>query len=182
MWGTLVDRDGIICAVVFTGATRHDQWPGDLGAKVNTANAFSLPALSLATANLFTAVQPGGSLFGLQESNQANDPMVGGRIGGINVFGGGLALYDAARQLVGAPGHALQRAVDQAARHGRRAPHVNQGERGRVENEGMTDDPFYTPGRVSPTRQARPGELLWTVRTDYVTWTFELRFHGENYG
>ena len=24
-----------------------------------------------------------------------NDPMVGGRIGGVNVFGGGLALYNA---------------------------------------------------------------------------------------
>ena len=78
--------------------------------KANTANAFSLPGLALSTANLYTAVQPGGSLFGLQESNpvdtgvayggnpanigQANDPMVGERIGGVNVFGGGLALYN----------------------------------------------------------------------------------------
>ena len=30
--------------------------------------------------------------------------MVGGRIGGVNVFGGGLALYNAQRQLVGALG------------------------------------------------------------------------------
>jgi hypothetical protein len=72
--------------------------------KANTANAFSLPQLALSTANLYTAVQPGGSLFGLQESNpvntdvayggnpanygRPNDPMVGGRIGGVNVFGG----------------------------------------------------------------------------------------------
>jgi hypothetical protein len=35
---------------------------------------------------------------------QANDPMVGGRIGGVNVFGGGLALYNAKGQLLGAVG------------------------------------------------------------------------------
>jgi uncharacterized protein GlcG (DUF336 family) len=88
--------------------------------KANTANAFSLPGLALSTANLFTATQPGGSLFGLQASNpvdtsvayrgdpsnngQGNDPMVGGRIGGVNVFGGGLALYNASGKLVGAVG------------------------------------------------------------------------------
>jgi hypothetical protein len=88
--------------------------------KANTANAFSLPALALSTANLYSATQPGGSLFGLQESNpvstkvayggdpaqngQADDPMVGGRIGGVNVFGGGLALYNAKNQLIGGLG------------------------------------------------------------------------------
>jgi uncharacterized protein GlcG (DUF336 family) len=88
--------------------------------KANTANAFSLPGLALSTANLYSAVQPGGSLFGLQESNpvnvdvayggnpansgRANDPMVGGRIGGINVFGGGLALYNAEGRLLGGIG------------------------------------------------------------------------------
>ena len=34
----------------------------------------------------------------------AKDPMVGGRIGGVNVFGGGLALYNAQGVLVGAIG------------------------------------------------------------------------------
>jgi uncharacterized protein GlcG (DUF336 family) len=123
MWGTVVNRDGIVCAVAFTGGNRGDQWPGSRvisAQKANTANAFSLPDLSLSTANLYTAVQPGGSLFGLQESNpvntevayrgnpatygQHNDPMVSGRIGGVNVFGGGLALYNASRQLIGAVG------------------------------------------------------------------------------
>jgi uncharacterized protein GlcG (DUF336 family) len=123
MWGTVVNRDGVVCAVVFTGNHRGDQWPGSRvisAQKANTANAFSLPALALSTANLFTATQPGGSLFGLQASNpidtdvayrgnpahngQANDPMVGGRIGGVNVFGGGLALYNASGKIVGAIG------------------------------------------------------------------------------
>ena len=123
MWGTIVDRDGVVCAVAFTGGNRGDQWPGSRvisAQKASTANAFSLPGLSLSTANLYTATQPGGSLFGLQESNpvatdvaysgnpdrygQHNDPMVGGRIGGVNVFGGGLGLYDAGGNIVGGLG------------------------------------------------------------------------------
>jgi uncharacterized protein GlcG (DUF336 family) len=123
MWGTVVNRDGIVCAVAFTGSNRGAQWPGSRvisAQKANTANAFSLPQLALSTANLFSAVQPGGSLFGLQASNPVNtrvayrgesgdygssdDPMVGGKIGGVNVFGGGLALYNAQRELVGAVG------------------------------------------------------------------------------
>jgi len=123
MWGTVVNRDGIVCAVAFTGSARGDQWPGSRvisAQKANTANAFSLPALALSTADLYSATQPGGSLFGLQASNpvstkvayggdptqngQADDPMVGGRIGGVNVFGGGLALYNAQGQLIGGLG------------------------------------------------------------------------------
>jgi uncharacterized protein GlcG (DUF336 family) len=123
MWGTVVNRDGFVCGVAFTGTDRGDQWPGSRvisAQKANTANSFSLPGLVLSTANLYSAVQPGGSLFGLQHSNpvdtgvayrgdperygQANDPMDGGRIGGVNVFGGGLALYDASHTLIGAVG------------------------------------------------------------------------------
>jgi uncharacterized protein GlcG (DUF336 family) len=123
MWGTVVNRDGVVCAVAFTGDDRGSQWPGSRvisAQKANTANAFSLPGLALSTANLYAAVQPGGSLFGLQHSNPvetlvayrgnarnfglSNDPMVGFRIGGVNVFGGGLALYDKNQQLIGAVG------------------------------------------------------------------------------
>lgn len=112
MWATIVDRDGVVCAVAFSGSDRGAQWPGSRvisAQKANTANAFSLDGLALSTANLYSAVQPGGSLYGLQHSNpvntdvayggntrnygRGNDPMVGGRIGGVNVFGGGLGLY-----------------------------------------------------------------------------------------
>jgi uncharacterized protein GlcG (DUF336 family) len=88
--------------------------------KAYTANAFSLPGLALSTANLYYAVQPGGSLYGLQASNPvdpalaylgpasnfgtAADPMVGYRVGGVNVFGGGLALYNKSGELIGAIG------------------------------------------------------------------------------
>lgn len=135
MWATIVDRDGIVCAVAFTGVNRGAQWPGSRvisAQKANTANAFSLDltsssggagqtsGLALSTANLYSAVQPGGSLYGLQASNPvdtgvaykgpsanygtANDPMVGSKIGGVNVFGGGLALYDANKHIIGAVG------------------------------------------------------------------------------
>jgi uncharacterized protein GlcG (DUF336 family) len=133
MWATLVDRDGIVCAVAFSGPDRGAQWPGSRvisAQKANTANAFSLQGptgstvfangLALSTANLYSAVQPGGSLFGLQESNPVDhdtayggnpaaygtpgDYMVGRRIGGVNVFGGGLGLYNPARKIVGGVG------------------------------------------------------------------------------
>lgn len=122
MWGTVVDRNGIVCAVTHTGQKAGDQWPGSRlisAQKANTANAFSLPGLSLSTANLYTATQPGGPLFGLQESNPINqeafkgdvddigtakDPLVGIKIGGVNVFGGGLALYNAKGEIVGGLG------------------------------------------------------------------------------
>ena len=135
MWATIVDRDGIVCAVAFSGVNRGAQWPGSRvisAQKANTANAFSLDStsnsggsgqasgLALSTANLYSAVQPGGSLYGLQASNPvdpsvaykgpsanygtSNDAMVGGKIGGVNVFGGGLALYATGKAIVGAVG------------------------------------------------------------------------------
>ncbi len=80
MWATVVNRDGQVCAVTFSGGDRGAQWPGSRvisAQKANTANAFSLaagdgglvPGLALSTANLWAATQPGGSLFGLQFSN-----------------------------------------------------------------------------------------------------------------
>jgi uncharacterized protein GlcG (DUF336 family) len=123
MWATVVDRSGVVVAVAYTGAKEGDQWPGSRvisAQKANTANAFSLPTLALSTANLYAATQPGGSLFGLQEANPINedaayggeaasygtpqDYMVGKRIGGTNVFGGGFSLYDASGNIVGGVG------------------------------------------------------------------------------
>lgn len=123
MWATILDRNGRVVDVVFSGQHRGDQWPGSRvisAQKANTANAFSLEGLALSTANLFAPVQPGGSLFGLQESNPVNphvayggkpgdfgttkDHMIGRRIGGINVFGGGLALYSSDGKLLGGLG------------------------------------------------------------------------------
>lgn len=123
MWGAVVNRDGVVCAIASSGDDRGDQWPGSraiAAQKANTANSFSLPGFALSTANLHEATQNGGSLFGLQESNPvdvtvayggnsskygtAQDPMVGGKTGGVNVFGGGLALYGSDGSLFGAIG------------------------------------------------------------------------------
>jgi uncharacterized protein GlcG (DUF336 family) len=122
MWATIIARTGVVCTVARSGGL-GEEWPGSRvisAQKANTANAFSLPGLALSTANLYTAVQPGGSLFGLQESNPVNpavayagdpnqygtasDALIGQKPGGVNVFGGGLALYNSAGTLVGAIG------------------------------------------------------------------------------
>lgn len=132
MWATAVNRDGVVCAVTFSGDDRGSQWPGSRvisAQKANTANSFSLDGLALSTANLYSAVQPGGSLFGLQFSNPVDpsvaygadgspksegqaakfygtrkDPLVGDIPGGVNVFGGGLALYNKYGKVIGAVG------------------------------------------------------------------------------
>lgn len=123
MWATVVNRDGEVCAVAFSGPDRGAQWPGSRvisAQKANTANAFGLDGLALSTANLYSAVQPGGSLYGLQHSNPvdtsvayggnsalngtAADFMVGRKIGGVNVFGGGLGLYNPGRRIIGGVG------------------------------------------------------------------------------
>lgn len=116
MWATFVDETGKVCAVVNTGAkgalAGNSQWLGSRvisAQKANTSNAFSLDGVAISSGALYAPVQPGGSLFGLQESNPVDantayqgtpatygtvgDPLVGKRVGGINVFGGGLPLY-----------------------------------------------------------------------------------------
>ena len=129
-WGAIVSRDGVVCAVAFTGDALGDQWPGSraiAGQKANTANSYSLPGVAVSTALLYaptdqpSAANPiGGNFKGLQFSNPVNpkvayrgpsrrwgtahDPMVGRRIGGVNVFGGGLALYDSEGTLLGGLG------------------------------------------------------------------------------
>lgn len=122
-WAAVVNRDGIVCAVVFSGPDRSAEWPGSrliAAEKANTANALSGPNFAFSTANLFTPAQPGQSLYSLTTSappnpaaafagppsafGQANDPMVGKPIGGVVVFGGGLPLYDSKGKIVGGLG------------------------------------------------------------------------------
>lgn len=125
-WITAVDESGKVCAVTTNGTpgalSGNSQWLGSRvisAQKANTANAFSLDNYAISTANLYTPVQPGGSLYGLQHSNPVDasrayggnpntygtnaDYLKNKRIGGVNVFGGGLALYKNGRK-VGAIG------------------------------------------------------------------------------
>jgi uncharacterized protein GlcG (DUF336 family) len=121
-WAVVVNRDGVGCAVVFSGTNRSQEWPGSrviAAAKANTANALSSQDYALSTANIYAASQPGQSLYSLATSappnplaafgspasfGTPNDPMIGQAVGGVIVFGGGLPLYDAQGKIVGGLG------------------------------------------------------------------------------
>jgi len=99
MWAAVVDRQGVLCSVT---RSDPDAWPGsrDIAiAKAFTANAFSSHSLALSTANLYGPTQPGGSLYGLNNSNPFNPNFnaqgtgIGSVVGGMITFGGGVALY-----------------------------------------------------------------------------------------
>jgi len=117
MWSAIVDRQGQICSVIVSSS---DAWPGSRAiaiAKAGTANDFSNNMLALSTANLYAPTQPGGSLYGLNNSNPFNPAYLaqgslssnsfnvasnGNNLpnnssgivpGGIITFGGGVALY-----------------------------------------------------------------------------------------
>ena len=121
-WAAVVNRDGAVCAVTFSGAKAGDQWPASRGIaaeKANTANGVSVKTFALSTANLYSGAQPGGYLYGLTTTDpaaatvisagdpgkfgSADDPMQNKAAGGVVVFGGGLALYDG-NDIVGALG------------------------------------------------------------------------------
>lgn len=116
MWVTMVDETGKVCHVVNTAGSGaligNSSWLGSRvisAQKSSTANAFSLDGFAISTGILYGTVQDNNSLFGLQHSNPvdsteayegpasrygtANDPLTNERIGGVNVFGGGNALY-----------------------------------------------------------------------------------------
>jgi uncharacterized protein GlcG (DUF336 family) len=99
MWSAIVDRTGKLCSVI---ASSTDAWPGSRAiaiAKATTANGFSNDKLALSTANLYAPTQPGGSLYGLNNSNpfnpvfQPQNSGLGFVPGGVITFGGGVALY-----------------------------------------------------------------------------------------
>jgi len=112
MWSAIVDRNGILCSVVKTG----DAWPGSRAiaiAKAETANDFSNVKLALSTAMLYGPTQPGGSLYGLNNSNPFNafynkitqasgdGTGIGRNPGGVITFGGGVALYSGGQVIGG---------------------------------------------------------------------------------
>jgi uncharacterized protein GlcG (DUF336 family) len=106
MWLAVVDRAGKLCSVTKVG----DAWPGSRAiaiAKAHTSNGFSNEKLALSTANLYSATQPGGSLYGLNNSNPFNSQFLAQGTGGDNVpggiitFGGGVALYQGGQVIGG---------------------------------------------------------------------------------
>lgn len=106
MWAAVVNRDGEVCGASTSQADPSQVWPGSQAiakAKAYTANAFSLDALALSTARLYTFTQPGHSLWSLGQSNLFNPRFLappagnsGGNnqlAGGLIFFGGGVPLY-----------------------------------------------------------------------------------------
>ena len=98
-WAAVVSRDGVVCAIAFSGAEWDDQWPASraiAAAKANTANALSVDKMALSTANLYAGALPGGPLYGAFETSPADsddvpgdpaqfgtpqDPMIGKALG-----------------------------------------------------------------------------------------------------
>jgi uncharacterized protein GlcG (DUF336 family) len=112
MWGVVVNRGGVVCAVAFSGSSLSSQWLGSrqiAAAKAFTTNAFSTSSTqAFTTADLFGATQDAQPLSGLANGNPldtgkaykgpqnrwgtAQDPMVGQIVGGTITFGGGTPL------------------------------------------------------------------------------------------
>ena len=131
MWATIVNRDGVVCSVTFSGDNRGDQWlasPGNFRAKsqyrkfllVSPREVVELmdsPCLRLICIQQFNPVAvclgfkkviPVDTSIAYSGPSKnygmPNDPMTGKKIGGVNVFGGGLALYNAEGKVVGCSG------------------------------------------------------------------------------
>ena len=105
-WGSIVNRQGEICATASATDDPASPWPGSQAvskAKAYTANAYSADDSPMSTARLYTMTQPGHSLWGVGEPNPFRvDCLVSptdmnatnGKIcGGSIAFGGGLPLY-----------------------------------------------------------------------------------------
>jgi hypothetical protein len=92
----------------------------------------------------------------------ADDPMVAHRIGGVNVFGGGLALYNSAHVLVGAVGvsgdsSCADHNIAWRTRHGLGMDHVPA---------GVSGDP-KRPDNIVYDITPQPGQQLGTSVTGW---------------
>src|SRR5579863_6618274 len=162
MWSAIVDRKGNLCSVINSG---NDPWPGSRAiaiAKASTANDFSNSGLALSTANLYAPTQPGGSLYGLNNSNPFNpafQPQNSGINfvpGGIITFGGGVALYQSG-QVIGGLGvsgdsSCADHAIAYRMRHDAGLDGIPPGGVG----PGGTDNILYAPIGTPPTGFEQP--------------------------
>jgi uncharacterized protein GlcG (DUF336 family) len=162
MWSAVVDRTGKLCSVINSG---NDPWPGSRSiaiAKAATANDFSNNGLALSTANLYAPTQPGGSLYGLNNSNPFNPAFqpqgsgVGFVPGGIITFGGGVALYQSGQVIGGLGVSGDSSCADHAiAYRMRRADGLDGIPAGGVGLNG-TDNILYAPTGSAPTGFEHP--------------------------
>jgi uncharacterized protein GlcG (DUF336 family) len=160
MWSAVVDRQGRLCSVI---NSNNDPWPGSRAiaiAKASTANDFSNSALALSTANLYGPTQPGGSLYGLNNSNPFNpvfqqEGLGGGFVpGGIITFGGGVALYQGGQVIGGLGVSGDTSCADHAiAYRMRAAAHLN-GTPGGVGSDNISYYPVGGP--IDPSQFKQP--------------------------
>jgi uncharacterized protein GlcG (DUF336 family) len=162
MWSAIVDRQGKLCSVINNSS---DTWPGSRSiaiAKASTANDFSNNLLALSTANLYAPTQPGGSLYGLNNSNPFNPAFqpqgsgVGFVPGGIITFGGGVALYQGGQVIGGLGVSGDSSCADHAiAYRMRHAAGLDGTPPGGVGPNG-TDNILYAPTGSPPTGFQHP--------------------------
>jgi uncharacterized protein GlcG (DUF336 family) len=165
MWSAVVDRQGRLCSIINTDATNGDAWPGSRAiaiAKAETANDFSNSKLALSTANLYAPSQPGGSLFGLNNSNPFNPtfddasvPAIGQVPGGIITFGGGVALYSGGQVIGGLGVSGDSSCADHAIAYRMRHSAGLDGIPGGV-GPSDTDNIIYAPIGQPPTGFEQP--------------------------
>ena|SRR3984957_19483632 len=161
MWSAIVDRQGTLCSVI---NSQNDPWPGSRAiaiAKASTANDFSNSALALSTANLYAPTQPGGSLYGLNNSNPFNplfEPQISGVglvPGGIITFGGGVALYSHGKVIGGLGVSGDSSCADHAIAFRMRKLANLDGIPGGVAPDS-TDNIIYAASGVQPTGFEQP--------------------------
>lgn len=165
MWSAVVDRQGRLCSIINTDATNGDAWPGSRAiaiAKAETANDFSNSQLALSTANLYAPSQPGGSLWGLNNSNPFNPVFddertqaIGEVPGGIITFGGGVALYSGGKVIGGLGVSGDSSCADHAISYRMRHKAGFDGIPGGV-GPGNTDNISYAPLGQAPTGFQQP--------------------------
>ena len=161
MWSAIVDRQGKLCSVINSA---NDPWPGSRAiaiAKATTANGFSNDGLALSTANLYAATQPGGSLYGLNNSNPFNpvfEPQGSGQgfvPGGVITFGGGVALYSGGKVIGGLGVSGDSSCADHAIAYRMRRMAGLDGIPGGATADG-TDNIAYPFGGAAPTGFEQP--------------------------
>jgi uncharacterized protein GlcG (DUF336 family) len=161
MWSAVVDRTGHLCSVIQSG---NDPWPGSRAiaiAKASTANDFSNSGLALSTANLYAPTQPGGSLYGLNNSNpfrpafDAEHTGISDVPGGIITFGGGMALYQNGVVIGGLGVSGDSSCADHAIAFRMRKLAGFDGVPGGVAPDD-TDNIIYAPAGTAPTGFEQP--------------------------
>jgi len=121
-YAVVVDRDGVVRRVVFSGENRGDQFPiarAVVAAKASTVNGLSLSNFVVSTSQLTSVVQANGVFQDLQDVPKLNDviyegparlygtkrdPMIGHIVGGATSLGGAVALYNDDGEVIGGLG------------------------------------------------------------------------------